>query len=207
MRVNSWYLDSNAHKMPIISLFSCIYPLPKRTKSAKTRVFYTFTPCFHAPFLHDFVTPLKIFCDTIGDTIAKMHLFEHWKTEAVRSPFLCRFQAVFPVFRWRSAPVLSRVCPGLGRTRFDPVELFRFLRFSCIFSMSCIDIAHEKKRPFLSRFCRFSGRFSPNYPELFTSTLKSSVLFVSLSIRNSVSSGKRSAKFGEIHPFVFSFLF
>ena len=75
-------------------------------------------------------------------------------------PFSSRFSSVS---MW-SAPVLSRFCPGLGRTRFDPVELLRFLRFSCIFSMSCIDIAHEKKRPFLSRFCRFSGRFSPNYP-------------------------------------------
>lgn len=193
--------------MPIISHFSCIYPSQSVPKSAKTRVFYTFTPCFHVPFLHDFVTPLKIFCDTIGDTIAKMHLFEHWKTEAVRPPFLCRFQAVFPVFRWRSAPVLSRFCPGLGRTRFDSVESLRFLRFPCIISTSCTDCYARKKRPFLSRFCRFSGRFSPNYPELFTSTLKSSVLFVSLSIRNSVSSGKISAKFGEIHPFVFSFLF
>lgn len=193
--------------MPIISHFSCIYPPQSVPKYAKTRVFYTFTPCFHAPFLHDFVTPLIRICNPISNPIEKIHLSEHWKTEAVRPPFLCRFQAVFPVFRWRSAPVLSRVCPGLGWTRFDPVELLRFLRFSCIFSMSCIDIAHEKKRPFLSRFCRFSGRFSPNYPELFTSTLKSSVLFVSLSIRNSVSSGKISAKFGEIHPFVFSFLF
>lgn len=193
--------------MPIIFRFSCIYPPPKRTKTRKNKGILYIYPLFSCTFF-------TRFCDTIKN-ILWHHWWHHCKnapfralknggcTTSVFMPFPSRFSSVS---MW-SAPVLSRFCPGLGRTRFDPVELLRFLRFSCIFSMSCIDIAHEKKRPFLSRFCRFSGRFSPNYPELFTSTLKSSVLFVSLSIRNSVSSGKRFAKFGEIHPFVFSFLF
>lgn len=64
--------------MPIMSHFSCIYPLPKRTKIRKNKgILYIYPPCFHVPFLHDFVTPLKLFCDTIGDTIAKTHLFEY----------------------------------------------------------------------------------------------------------------------------------
>ena len=193
--------------MPIISHFSCIYPPPKRTKIRKNKGILYIYPLFSCTFF-------TRFCDTI-----KNILWHHWWHHCKNAPFralknggcttsvFMSFSSRFSSVSMWSAPVLSRFCPGLGRTRFDPVELLLFLRFSYIFSMSCIDIAHEKKRPFLSRFCRFSGRFSPNYPELFTSTLKSSVLFVSLSIRNSVSSGKRSAKFGEIHPFVFSSLF
>ena len=81
--------------MPILFHISCISPPLSVPKHAKTRVFYTFAPYFEACFLHYFVTPLKIFCDTIDDTIAKMHLLKHRKTEAASPPFLRPFLGLF----------------------------------------------------------------------------------------------------------------
>lgn len=152
--------------MPIISHFSCIYPPPKRTKIRKNKGILYIYPLFSCTFF-------TRFCDTI-----KNILWHHWWHHCKNAPFrafknggcttsvFMSFSSRFSSVSMWSAPVLSRFCPGLGRTRFDPVELLLFLRFSCIFSMSCIDIAHEKSGRFWAASVAFLGasrRIIPNF--------------------------------------------
>ncbi len=108
--------------MPIISHFSCIYPLPKRTKIRKNKGILYIYPLFSCTFF-------TRFCDTIKN-ILWHHWWHHCKnapfralknggcTTSVFMPFSSRFSSVSMTIRARFVTRLSRPWSNSFRSRW-----------------------------------------------------------------------------------------
>ncbi len=95
-----------------------------------------------------------------------MHLSEHWKTEAVRPPFLCRFQAVFQCFDVDPRPFCHAFVPASVELVSIPLNRSVSCAFPASFQRVAQIVTQEKSGRFWAASVAFLGasrRIIPNF--------------------------------------------